>query len=247
MPANEFTTDSPSATRPDAWLYIDEITHRVLNDYTAILAIVRRASTAVVDETSGQALEEVAARIRAAATSLCVLRPPREGHVRDLDRELEALCTALASSFLSPKGISLTLSADPVTLGAYRCWQILLIVSELVTNSARHAFQRGDPGSVTIRVGVQDEAVRCSIIDDGSVRPDAVPGRGTGIINGLICDLGGSITRNFSDAGTTVDFVIPLAEAFFGKRLEAQRRLSPLSERSFFGLFRTTGANDDDV
>lgn len=236
MPSSEFTVDPRGAVRPDAWLYIDEITHRTLNEYTAILALVRRASAVVLDETSGQVLEDVAFRIHAAAASLRALRPPREGHVRDLDRELETLCTALTSSLLLPRGITLTLSSDPVTISAYRCWQILLVISELITNCARHAFQCTDRGSVTVRVCVQSEAVHCAIIDDGTFRRDAAPGRGTGIVNGLVGDLGGSITRYFSEAGTTVSFTVPLAEAFFGRGLQADQAHSGRSVFSFFHI-----------
>ena len=235
------------ASRPDAWLYIDEITHRTLNEYTAILAIVRRAAAVVLDETSGQALEDVAIRLRAAAASLQALRPPREGHVRDLDHELEALCAALTRSILSTRGITLTLSSDPVTITSHRCWQILLVVSELITNSARHAFQHADGGSVTVRVRVQDDAIRCAVADDGTFRRDASPGRGTGIINGLIGELGGSITRQFSDAGTTVSFAVPLAEAFFGQALHTQQKVTSQLGPPTFGFFRVRGANGDDI
>ena len=107
MPSNNFTVDPYEAMRPDAWLYIDEVTHRTLKEYTAILALVRRAAAVVLDETSGQALEDVAIRLRAAAASLRALRPPREGHVRGLDQELEALCTALTKSVLSPRALLL--------------------------------------------------------------------------------------------------------------------------------------------
>jgi two-component sensor histidine kinase len=247
MPSSDFTVDPYEVMRPDAWLYIDEITHRTLNEYTAILALVRRAAAVVLDENSGQALEDVAIRLRAAAASLRALRPPREGHIRDLDQEVEVLCTALTSSILSPKHITLTLSSDPVALSAYRCWQILLVISELITNSARHAFQHVDRGSVTVCVRVQDDTVRCAIADDGTFRRDAAPGRGTGIVNGLIGDLGGSITRHFSDAGTTVSFAVPLTETFFEHGLRVPQRLASHANQSIFGFFRNKGTNDDDA
>jgi two-component sensor histidine kinase len=226
--------------RPDAWLYLEEITHRTLNDYTAMLAIVRRASLSVGDETSGRALADVAVRLRASATTLQVLRPPREGLVRDLDHELEVLCKAITNALLSPRGITLTLSSEPVTISSYRCWQISLIISELLTNAARHAFRDAIRGSITVDVCVRNDTIQCTIADDGTSRGDATPGRGTAIVNALIDDLGGTIARRFSGAGSAITFTIPLAEAFFRPSLQVQPKTPSPFDHALFN-FRQFG------
>ena|ERR1700722_19881184 len=208
-------TGTGSATRPDAWLYLEEITHRALNDYTAMLAIVRCAALTVGDKKSGQALADVTVRLRAAATTVQVLRPPRDGDIRSLDEELETLCAAITTSILSPRGITLTLSSEPVIVSAYRSWQISLVISELITNAARHAFRHASQGSIAVTVRVRGETIQCAIADDGACQGNATPGRGTAIVNALIDDLGGIITRRFSAAGSAIAFTIPLAKSFF--------------------------------
>lgn len=179
-----------SGQRPDAWLYLEEITHRALNEYTAMLAIVRRASRAVTDETSEQALDEVAAKLRAAAMSFLALRPPMDGLWRDLSRELEPLCASLSNSFSSSRQITLTLTSEPVTISAYRCWQLSLIISELVTNAARHAFRLRPNGSIEVTISVRDGSIKCAVVDDGICEEKIMPGRGTTIVNALVNDLG---------------------------------------------------------
>ena len=205
-------TEKDRTTQTDVWLYVDEITHRTLNDYTAMLAIVGRAARAVSDPTSGQALADVATRLRAAAARCHALKRPTDRNLCELDRELESLCAALSDSILSSRGITLTLSSDHMTLAAHRCWQISLIISELVTNAARHAFRRREMGSVRVNVRVCDDTVRCVIIDDGVADNIVSPGLGTAIVNELIGDLAGTITRSYTDKGSTIAFCVPLSD-----------------------------------
>jgi two-component sensor histidine kinase len=231
--------------RPDAWLYLEEITHRALNDYTAMLAIIRRAALTVGDETSGRALADVAVRLRAAATTFQALRPPQEGLVRDLDQELETLCTAITNSMLSARGITLTLSSEPVTISAYRCWQISLVVSELLTNATRHAFRGATQGSIAIGVYIRGETIQCTVADDGTCEGNGTPGRGTAIVNALIDDLGGTISRRFSATGSVITFAIPLAEAFFRPSLHVQPRVPSPLDHSLFDFLRFRRPDND--
>jgi two-component sensor histidine kinase len=220
------TVEPGQVTRPDAWLYLEEITHRALNEYTVMLAIVRRASRSVMDETSEQALEDVAGRLRAAAMSFLALRPPMDGLLRDLSRELETLCASLSDSFLSHRRITLTLTSEPVAISAYRCWQLSLIISELVTNAARHAFLLRPSGCIEVTTRIRDENIECAIVDDGICEETVKPGRGTAIVDALVNDLGGTISRRHAVTGSTIVLSIPRAEVFF---VPATRRSGPSS------------------
>jgi two-component sensor histidine kinase len=212
MRSNGVDIGERQGAQAGAWLYLDEITHRALNDYTAMLAIVRRAAEVVSDQASAMALAEVGIRLRASAMAYLALRPPQDGQMRDLSQELANLCTYISSSILSPRGIRLNLSSDPVAMSAFRCWQISLVVSELVTNAARHAFRQREAGAVTVKISVRDEILRCEIIDDGAADGVVSPGRGTAIVNALISDLGGAISREHFGTGSTIAFYVPLAD-----------------------------------
>jgi len=226
-------TESGQAARPDAWLYLEEITHRALNEYTVMLAIVRQASRCVPDKTSEQALDAVAARLRAAAMSFLALRPPMDGLLRDLSRELETLCASLSDSFLSHRRITLSLTSEPVAISAYRCWQLSLIVSELVTNAARHAFLLRPSGFIEVTTRIRDENIECAIADDGICEETIKPGRGTAIVDALVNDLGGTISRRHGVTGSTIVLSIPRAEVFF---VPAARRNGPSSLSSAWVL-----------
>lgn len=195
---------------PDAWLYIDEITHRTLNDYTAMLSMLRRASSGMTDAAGVAVLDAVSARLRAAATAYGALRPLRGSLVRNLDDDLECLCASLTSSILADRSIRLTLAAEPIALDAQRSWQVSLIVSELVMNAAKHAFSSAG-GNIVVNLRAIGQTIHCAVIDNGRASLDRMPGRGAGIVDALAEDLGGQVIRQFSRTGSTIVLHIPRA------------------------------------
>jgi two-component sensor histidine kinase len=196
--------------RVGAWLYLDEVMHRVLNDYTVMLSTVRIASSRVSDSESGQALEEVAFRLKSSAMAFRALSPPSDRSQRYLDEELEALCAQLSASILAQKAVQLTLDADPVCIDAQRCWQICLVVSELVTNAARHAFRLRGRGSIVVKLSSCAGMAQCAVIDDGSAPEAIVPGRGSAILDAIAVELGGVIVRNHTGKGSAVVLQVPI-------------------------------------
>jgi two-component sensor histidine kinase len=207
--ATELSAGRQAAIGP--WLYLDEITHRAVNEYAAMLAVVRRAARSVSDHASAHALEEVAARLQAAAVMNRALQPAQGDGPQNLDRDLEALCAGLSASILAGRPIRLTLLTEPVVIGARRSWQVCLIVSELVTNALRHAFTRCSEGSITIKLGLTAGRVYCAVSDDGVAAPIVRPGRGTTIVDALAADLGGIVLRRHSGRGSCVVLSFPLA------------------------------------
>jgi two-component sensor histidine kinase len=198
--------------RSGVWLYLDEVMHRVLNDYTAMLSTVRLASLRVGDSESSEALDEVTSRLNASASAFRALSPPADRSPRFLDEELEALCASLSVSNLAGKGIRLTFAADPVRVSAQRCWKILLIVSELITNAVRHAFLGRESGAIVVRLSTHANMLHCMVIDDGSASARVVPGRGSAILNGIAAELDGTIMRKHTAEGSAVVLQVPIAE-----------------------------------
>jgi two-component system, sensor histidine kinase PdtaS len=201
---------SDSPIRLDAWLYLDEVTHRALNDYTAMLAIVRRASSTITDKVGLAALGDVAKRLESAAQTYRTLRPSWASSMRNLEDDLERLCASLTSAILADRSINLTLTSEPVSLSAKRCWQISLVISELVMNAAKHAFSKSGSGEIVVRVRAVGDMLQCAVIDDGRAGPDYAPGRGSGIVDVLAADLGGCIVRRLSRNGSTIILSIPM-------------------------------------
>jgi two-component sensor histidine kinase len=103
------------------------------------------------------------------------------------------------------------LAAPPLLLESDRCWQLGMILSELITNAARHAFA-GGPGTIRVELLHADEIVKCTVRDNGSAAAQVRPGRGLRIIEELTKGLNGRFERKFGPAGTAAVLSFPYGE-----------------------------------
>lgn len=91
-----------------------------------------------------------------------------------------------------------------VEVAAYR------IVSEAVTNAARHA----DASRVCARLEVVGDALEIRVVDDGTgIRPDATPGVGLSSMRERATELGGWCTVTPAEQGTVVRAHLPMTAA----------------------------------
>src|SRR5262249_35248916 len=209
--------ETSDGLQDNAWLYIDELIHRTLNDYTFMLATLDRASRGVGNTIEGGALQVVRQRVRSAAQVYRVLTPPKDdSSCSRLDVDLEDLCKAISVGVLQDLGVILTLYCDPIAMPARECWRVCLIVSELVTNAARHAFAAVEGGAITIEVRFAADKLLCVVSDDG-VGPEKVClGHGSRIVDALVSELGGTVTRIHRPTGSTI--VLAISNLTAGER-----------------------------
>ncbi len=192
---------------PEPWLLVEEITHRVANEYSAAIASISRAAMRCASLDARIALTDAARSLLGSAEVHRALQPPPAAAPADLSQHLRGLCGAIVRARLSERKINLTLVEDAIELESEQCWLVGMIVSELITNAARHGLRhRG--GSIVVALSSTNRTVRCRVTDDGSsINP--APGRGTRIIGALAHELGGTIGWRFSASGTTVLLCFP--------------------------------------
>jgi hypothetical protein len=83
-----------------------------------------------------------------------------------------------------------------------------MIVHELISNAARHAFaNRG--GAIRVAVWQDGALVKCSVQDSGSVTTSIQPGHGLKIVNSLSRALGGRFRQTFGVRGSKSLLVFP--------------------------------------
>jgi two-component sensor histidine kinase len=188
---------SPSEYR----LLLDELAHRTNNELASAIGIVAAAAARTPTTEAKAALGRVLERLENWARLQLALQIPDYDTLIDASVYLRQLCTALAHSPLNWQGIELTVQASPTPLHAVRCWQMGLIVAELVTNSARHAFC-GSGGLIRVELTCWTSAVECCVEDNGSALANVRPGRGLKIVAALTEKLGGTMDQRFSPRGT---------------------------------------------
>ena len=193
-----------------ALLLLEELNHRVINEFTEAISTLSLAQRASDSETQA-ALRSAAARLQAHAEAHRALMPPLKGGRVNLAQYLSSLCAALASASLADRGVQLTLRIDDMTVAAERSWRIGLVIVELVRNAWRHGFA-GGAGAIIVRVAKQGGTITCVVGDNGRGGTSLGQGRGQQIIRSIAAELGGTVDWFLSPAGSLARLQIPAAD-----------------------------------
>ena len=170
---------------PDVSLLLRELNHRISNELTCtICTILARAAQS--DHVPVQTeLLDVVELLHQCADVHRALHMPDQRRLTDAARYIQHLCYAIAKYRLDRLGIRVLFSADDLQLEGERCWRLGLIVSELLTNVARHAQFDGRDPLLQVELTLVGKVVRCGVSDNGSASEPIRRGRGLAIIGEL--------------------------------------------------------------
>ena len=122
---------------------------------------------------------------------------------------VEHLCRSLSEAILEPMGVCCEVAVDTGTLPTVRCELLGLVIAELVTNSAKHAFPNRDDGVVHVKLGRKGQSWVCIVSDNGEVACPTPQGVGTKIVGRLVRLLGGSFAKSSRRQGTSAVVIFP--------------------------------------
>jgi two-component sensor histidine kinase len=229
---SEFIPQPPTLSERSLLL---ELNHRINNEFTSAINLVSIAAVRSNHPEVKVTLSNVVELLHRYADVHRALKRPERDVVIEAQKYLQSLCRSMSQSKLEGVGIRLTLAADPVWLHAERCWQLGMIVYELVTNAARHALFDGAHGKVLVRLTCADGIANCSVSDNGSAPKGVRTGRGLKIIGDLARSLGGQVDHSFGVEGALFTLAFP----FTAKEERANRRrrtMYPVSHERKGGL-----------
>jgi two-component sensor histidine kinase len=213
MLEHEMTKHIVQLPNPDGSLLLRELNHRIKNELTsAIYAVSAKAvhSDSVAVKT---ALLDVVDLLHQCADVHRALRVPDQGRLTDAAIYLQQLCFSITKYRLDRLAIRVLFSADDLRLEGERCWKLGLIVSELLTNVARHAqFGARDP-ELRVELLVASNVVKCKVSDNGSAPELVRRGRGLAIVAELASSLGGRVHTSCAADGSSFLLIFPLTEA----------------------------------
>jgi two-component sensor histidine kinase len=193
---------------PEGSLLIRELSHRINNEFTSAISLVSLAAVRSPNSEVKAALHQVRERLYHYALVHRLLQMP-EHHTRiDAALYLRQLCLSISQSKLESNGINLVAAVCPFSLRSDRCWLLGMIVYELITNAARHAFN-GAEGEILVELRTAGVCVEFRVSDNGRAPETIRPGRGLYIVQELAKRLGGRVEQRFGPEGSTSLLLFP--------------------------------------
>jgi two-component sensor histidine kinase len=154
-----------ATTETDGQFALREASHRFLNTLT-VLSLALRSDFG--DPAVRDAVGVFSSRIHAFAGVHRMLGDlPAEGMV-DASSQLARLCEELCIAHLAPRGLRCEFSSDPGLLPREVYQALGLVVVELVTNAAKHAFVGRPSGLIRVSLLRAEAAWICQVADNGS-------------------------------------------------------------------------------
>jgi two-component sensor histidine kinase len=206
--------DEPPPHRPVEELLRIETHHRLMNTFSILCAILERELN-TCDPRNRVALDRSVRIISAhgALHRFLALETPRSPVA--LGEYTTKLSRCLSEAVLEPMDVTCEAIADEGFMPAVQAEYLGLVLCELVINAAKHGFPHKRSGMVRIEVARQDHGWCCTVTDDGSGFPDALPtaGLGTQILEALVRRLNGRMIVQSTAEGTAVTLRFPLAPA----------------------------------
>jgi two-component sensor histidine kinase len=124
---------------PDESLLLRELNHRIKNELTSAICAVSAKAVHSDNVAVKAALLDVVDLLHQCADVHRAQRTPDQGRLTDAAKYLQQLCFSITKYRLDRMAIRVLFSTDDLRLEGERYWKLGLIVSELLTNVARHA------------------------------------------------------------------------------------------------------------
>jgi two-component sensor histidine kinase len=193
-------------------ILLREIQHRIGNSLQIIASVIMMKSRSVDSEETRRHLEDTHQRVMSVATiQKHLYGTTSDGESIEVKPYLTTLCEAIALSMIdNSRHISIKVSGDEGNAICRDAECLGLIVTELVINSLKHAFNENTKdGQITVAYDVSGTDWKLSVTDNGVGKPDGVfaqpkAGLGTGIVDALAKQLNAQVDTLSGSQGTTV-------------------------------------------
>ncbi|QDZ06664.1 hypothetical protein FPZ24_03555 [Sphingomonas panacisoli] len=200
----------------DRDLMLAEFEHRVKNNFAIVASMLDIQRRRAGDTPAGEALSAAMMRVDSIARAHRHLYRDGRGSEVNTKDYLEDLCATLSDALLLRGGVTLDCDIDSAPIQRDHAVSIGLIVNELVTNAAKHAFGGRERGAINVSWKRRPEGGwRLTVADDGvGLPPGPQPARKDGglgqrLIEAFAHQAGGTLTTDSDKTGTHVMMDVP--------------------------------------
>jgi len=202
-------------------ILLKEIHHRVKNNMQIISSLLSLQAQHLKDREAQRALKECQNRIHSMALAHEKLYREKDLSSIDFRDYAEKLVVHLFQVFnIRGENVSFSTKIKAPRLTVELAIPLGLIITELVTNSLRHAFPPGSPGRVEISFARAKNKLILKVKDNGrGFKPSASSKFGLEIVRLLSTQIGGYFTlESLPKKGTTAEVQFPLNGLVSGEK-----------------------------
>ena len=196
--------DGLALRETDELLLLREMHHRHANTLMVLSSLLRHEFGLTTSPDLRASLERCEARIVAFGNLHRSLIVGAQDDWVFVENYVEHLCEVLSEAILEPLGIRCEVFADAGELAGVWCERLGLVITELVTNAAKHAFQGRNNGVVRVELINRSNSWVCIVSDNGVGTGMASLGAGSKILKQLVRALGGDLAVKSGHSGTSV-------------------------------------------
>ncbi|MFW5743289.1 MAG: PAS domain S-box protein, partial [Spirochaetota bacterium] len=187
--------------------------HRVINNMGIVTSLLSLHANTVCDETSRAVLRDAAARVQSMVTLYNRLYRRDTDGPASLEEFLPPLVEEIAGVLDHDDSLSVDVACDDVELDRKALQTIGIVLNELMTNSAKHAFADTQTGHITVTASAKHDGLAIVYRDNGCGAPDDAvsdesSGFGMQLVRAMIGQMGGTVAVD-SDGGMRVTIEIP--------------------------------------
>ena len=207
----EVVVEERTAALTQRDLLLREVYHRVKNNLQIVDSMLLMQGRKLADAQARAALENLRARVYALGLVHHQLMGSKDLETFDIAPFLEELTRHLLAGAGGAE-ISLSVRAAPLRVGLDFAIPLGLLVTELVTNSIKHAFD--GPGAIEVVLETPTpQEVLLRVADNGrgydlARAPDATPSIGASLVDGLVRQMNGRLTIQ-TEGGTCTEIRLP--------------------------------------
>ncbi len=188
---------------------IGEVNHRVQNSLQLVSSFLQLQARTLGDAGVAAILEEARRRITAVALVHRRLYSGNETRAVDAARYIEELCTDTLASMGEDWTPHVSMDLAPVLIPTDRAVTLGLVVTELFININKYAYG-GAPGPIEVRLREDRTNFTLEVADRGSGSTSPRRGFGSRMIDGLVTQMGGRLTREDNKPGLRVVLSAPV-------------------------------------
>lgn len=196
-------------------LLLSELRHRVRNDLSNVIAILRLQARTLDEQAAGH-LIAAADRLQVLAKLHQALSRHGSSAVVNMKDFLHEISTHFRTTMLPLRPVALVSDVEPLKLPSERALPVGLIVNELLTNAIKYAYPDEREGTVSVSLKVENGMASLAVEDDGIGFPapgqeeQSASGLGHKLVRSLTGQLRGKFYCESTPAGTRCNIIFPV-------------------------------------